>query len=136
VGSRRAGLLQGTLVGVQVALCMVLMLGAGLLLRGLSAAHTADPGFLYHEVAVASYDLAGAGYGPEEAAVFQRRLLAEVEGLPGVETAAYARREPLSSGTTPASVRLPGQDERQARESARSLRPGRRGAREALHSRL
>jgi predicted permease len=120
VGSRRAGRLQGTLVGVQVALCMVLMLGAGLLLRGLSAAHTADPGFLYDEVAVASYDLAGAGYGPEEAAVFQRRLLAEVEGLPGVETAAYARREPLSSGTTPASVRLPGQDERQAQRAERN----------------
>jgi predicted permease len=110
-GSRRGGRLQGTLLGVQVAVCMVLVIGAGLLLRGLYATQTVAPGFVYREVAYASYDLESAGYDPEAAAVFQRRLIEQVGALPGVETAAYALREPLSSGRTPVTIRLPGQDE-------------------------
>ena len=48
-GSRRGGRLRGTLVGVEVALCMVLMIAAGLLLRGLQATYTIDPSFEYQE---------------------------------------------------------------------------------------
>ena len=54
-GSRRGGRLRGTLVGVQVALCMVLMIAAGLLLRGLYATYTIDPGFAYRDVAFLSF---------------------------------------------------------------------------------
>ena len=46
-GSPRGGRLQGTLVGVQVATTMVLMVGVGLLLRGLTATQTTDPGSRY-----------------------------------------------------------------------------------------
>ena len=45
-----AGGCRRTLVGAQVALCMLLMAGAGLLLRGLYAAHSVDPGFVYGDV--------------------------------------------------------------------------------------
>lgn len=108
--SRRGSRLQGTLVGVQVTVCMVLMIGAGLLLRGLYATQTVDPGFAYRDVAYASYDLESAGYSPDEAAVFQRRLKDLANALPGVDASAYAVREPLSSGRTQATIRLPGQD--------------------------
>jgi hypothetical protein len=105
-GSRRGSRLQGTLVGVQVALCMVLMIGAGLLVRALFAAQTIAPGFVYRNVAVASYDLAAAGYDPEEAAVFQRQLMERAAALPGVETVAYAWREPSGDDLVYAIVRL------------------------------
>ena len=51
---RRGGRLRGVLVGVQVALCMALMIAAGLLLRGLYATYTIDPGFVYRDVAYVS----------------------------------------------------------------------------------
>jgi predicted permease len=112
-GGQRGGRLQGTLVGAQVTVCIVLMIGAGLLLRGLYATQTVDPGFVYRDVVVAAYDLEGGGYDPEKAAVFQRQLLERVSALPGVESAAYALQEPLSSDTSSAPVRLPtsGQDD-------------------------
>ena len=62
--SRRGGRLRGTLVGVQVALCMVLMIAAGLLLRGLYATYTIDPGFEYRNVAFVSLESAFDGLQP------------------------------------------------------------------------
>jgi predicted permease len=108
-GSSR-GRLQSTLVGVQVAMTMVLMVGTGLLLRGLTATQTIDPGFEFRNIAVASYDMRGGGYDPAEAVVFQRRLLDEVRGLPGVEAAAQAITEPLNPDAEAAGIRLPAQD--------------------------
>jgi putative ABC transport system permease protein len=111
---RRGGRLQGVLVGVQVAMTMVLMVGAGLLLRGLAAMQTIDPGFEVRNVAFASYDLQGS-YDPERAVVFQRRLLEDVQALPGVEAAAQAITEPLNPDTEGTAIRLPTQDRSQLR---------------------
>jgi putative ABC transport system permease protein len=115
---QRSGRLQGTFVGVQVAVCMVLMIGSGLLLRGLYATQTIDPGFAYRDVAYASYDLRSAGYDPERATEFQRRLLQEVEALPGVDAAAQVWTPPLTyTGFRATSIRLPGQPPEQARQA-------------------
>ncbi len=65
-------------------------------------------------VAVASYDLRGS-YDPDEAAVFQPRLLGEVRALPGVEAAAQAMTEPLNPDTEGTAIRLPTQDRSQFR---------------------
>jgi putative ABC transport system permease protein len=114
-GSLHGGRLQGTLVGVQVATTMVLMVAVGLLLRGLTATQTTDPGFEVRDVAFATYDLEGGGYDPAEAAAFQRRLLDEVRALPGVEAAGQAITEPLNPDTEEAGIRLPTQDPGQGR---------------------
>jgi putative ABC transport system permease protein len=114
-GSPRGGRLQATLVGAQVAMTMVLMVGVGLLLRGLTATQTIDPGFESRNVAVATYDLRGGGYDPAEAPVFQRRLLEDVRALPGIEAAAQAITEPLNSDTEGTAIRLPTQDQAQRR---------------------
>jgi putative ABC transport system permease protein len=117
MGSRGRGRLQGLLVGVQVAMTMVLIVGVGLLLRGLVAMQTIDPGFDVQSVAVASYDLQGS-YDPAEAAAFQPRLLEEVRALPGVEAAAQALTEPLNLDTESAAIGLPTQDRSQFRGTA------------------
>jgi hypothetical protein len=75
---RSGGRLRGALVGLQVAVCMVLMIAAGLLLRGLATAQDVDPGFDYENVAVASFDLTAAGYDTARAPVFQRQLAERV----------------------------------------------------------
>jgi predicted permease len=123
-GSRGGGRLQGILVGTQVAMCLMLMIGAGLMLRGLSTTQTIDPGFEYRNIAVASYDLT-SGYDTAEAAAFQRRLLDEVVVLPGVEAAAQAILEPLSVDNEGAAIRLPSQDRSEFRGvSFNAVTPG------------
>jgi predicted permease len=117
-GTPRRGRLQSVLVGVQVAMTMVLMVGVGLLLRGLTATQTTDPGFDYRNVAVAAYDLQGGGYDAADAPIFQRRLLEAVSGLPGVEAAAQAITEPLNSDAESTVIGLPTQDRAQFRSAA------------------
>ena len=109
-GSRRGGRLRGTLVGVQVALSMVLMISTGLLLRGLYATYTIDPGFAYRDVAFLSF---GTDYGP--ATVVNRRLMDQVAALPGVEAVAFAAQTPLGESMMGGAIRLPGESKQQAR---------------------
>ncbi len=113
--SRRGGRLRGTLVGVQVALCMVLMIAAGLVLRGLYATYTIDPGFEYRNVVYVSLESVFDGYSPEQSEVRRRRLMVDLEALPDVEAVASADQEPLGDDMAPALIRLPGESERQSR---------------------
>lgn len=102
---------QAAFIGVQVALCMMLMIAAGLLMRGLYATQTVEPGFDYENVLVASFDLGGAGYSADEAAAFQQQLLGRVRELPGADGVSQAAVAPLSSDDMDWSARLPGQEE-------------------------
>src|SRR5439155_27356077 len=69
-GRRSGGFLRSALVGVQLAVCMVLLISAGLLLRGLYAAQTVEPGFDYKNISVVSFDLRGQGYGDAQGSAF------------------------------------------------------------------
>jgi predicted permease len=115
--SGRSGRLRATLIGVQVALCMALMIAAGLLLRGLYATYTIDPGFAYGDVTYVSLQMAeAAGYGPEEAALLQQRLIEGIQALPGVEAVGNAMRAPLAGDFAPVEIRLPGEGKSQTRQ--------------------
>lgn len=107
---RSGARLRGTLVGLQVAVCMVLMIAAGLLLRGLTTVQDVDPGFDYENVAVTSFDLTAAGYDSARAAVFQRQLAERVDALPDVDVA-YAQATPLDGASMALIARLGGQDQ-------------------------
>jgi putative ABC transport system permease protein len=111
--SRRGGRLRGTLVGVQVALCMALMIAAGLLIRGLHTTYTVDPGFDYRGVAYVSLESMLGGYAPDRVVALRQRLIADVAALPGVEAVAYTDREPLGDDNMSAVIRVPGQSDRQ-----------------------
>ena len=108
---RRAGRLQGTLLAGQVAISMVLMISAGLLLRGLYATQTVEPGFTYEDVAVASFDLSSAGYDAARAVAFQRQLAERVGSLPGIAGVAHVMTTPLTMGGGGFMARLPGQQQ-------------------------
>jgi predicted permease len=101
---------RGTLLGGQVATCMVLMIMAGLFLRGLNATQTVEPGFAYENIAVAELDLTGSGYGPLRATDFQRRLRERVAALPGIEGVAQSAITPLAPSRREMMVRLPGRE--------------------------
>jgi predicted permease len=96
---RRGAWSRGALVGVQVAVCLVLTVSASLLLRGLYAAQSVEPGFAYSNVAVASIRLRAGGYDDPRATAFNRELMARVTALPGVSAVAQAAKTPLSPGS-------------------------------------
>jgi predicted permease len=114
-GSPNGGRLRGALVGVQVALCMVLLIAAGLVLRGLYATYTTDPGFTYWNVAYVSLESAFDGYSLEESEATRRRLMSALAMLPGVEAVASTDQEPLGDDMAPVRIRLQGQVDSQSR---------------------
>jgi putative ABC transport system permease protein len=94
--SASAGMLRSTLVGVQMAVCMVLLIAAGLLMRGLYLAQTVDPGFEMKGITQAQFNLPSQGYSAERAREFQGELIARVAALPGVDAVEQAHVTPLS----------------------------------------
>ena len=94
-GARRFRL-HDALVAAQVAVSLVLLIGAGLFLRSLQHAAAIDPGFDAQNVVVASFDLETQGYTEARARAFHTELTARVAGLPGVREITLARNVPLS----------------------------------------
>ena len=87
---------QSVLVALQVAGCLVLLLSAGLLARGLYRAHTIDPGLAMDDVSIVTFDLRAAGYAPPAAAAFHTALVERLRGMPRVRAVAQANPLPLS----------------------------------------
>ena len=107
--SKKSGrFLRNTLVGAQIAVCMILMLAAGLLLRGLHYAQTVDPGFDMKNVATAFFDLKRQGYEEHRAAAFVQNLRERVAGLPGAIEIAQAETAPLSHDWSADHFTVPG----------------------------
>jgi len=101
-GSSRGGAghtpLRKALVSVQVALCLILLVGSGLFLRTLRNSLDADLGFEPAGVATARFNLSLLGYSEERAQTFARDLLDGVRGLPGVEAAGLSTLVPFQRG--------------------------------------
>jgi predicted permease len=108
-GGRTGQRLRNTLVVAQVAVCLVLLIGASLFVRSLQAAQHIDPGFDPDGVLIASVDLVPNGYTEDTGRQFQRRLLESIGSVPGIQTAALARQVPLGiGGTSSTGVRIDG----------------------------
>lgn len=110
-GKKSGRFLLNTLVGSQVAVCMVLLLAAGLLLRGLYYAQTVDPGFQIKGVASAFLDLGAQGYDAPRATQFMTRLVDKLRALPGVVEVAQAECAPLSHDFSVDHFTLPGRSD-------------------------
>ena len=90
---------RSSLVVIQVSLCFILLVGAGLLLQSLQKIRSDSPGFTTNGVLVTAVNLVAAGYDAERAKSFQDELIDRVQAVPGVESAALARATPLGYGT-------------------------------------
>ena len=97
LGGRRQRL-RGALVAAEIALAMVLVIGAGLMVRSLSALGRIDLGFDPDHVLTTRVALPAASYEtPEQVIAFYQQLLERVRGLPGVEHAGVVRALPLAT---------------------------------------
>jgi len=89
------GRMRSTLMGVQVALAVVVLVAATLFYRSFSETRDMDPGFRRDGVLLAAYDMSGRGVDTTSARLFAARLLDRIRALPAVEAAAIASSVPL-----------------------------------------
>jgi putative ABC transport system permease protein len=100
--------IHSVLVGTEISVCLVLLLGAGLLARALGRAQTVDPGFDMKHVLALSMDLNLHGYDNERAAEFHRHLIEQLQALPGVKAVSVASLAPLGGVSRAAPVTAAG----------------------------
>ncbi len=111
------------LVVAEVALCLVLLVGAGLLLRSLQRVLAVDPGFDPRGVLAVSLSLPAARYdGPAAKAALYERLVEEVGALPGVRAAAVVYTLPLGGSNRSNSFRIVDREEAAGRSPDASYR--------------
>jgi macrolide transport system ATP-binding/permease protein len=96
--------LRNGLVVAQVALCLVLLIPAGLLLRGLVNVLKTDPGYETKNLLFVGYSLELSGYDQQRAQLFRQQLMERLAALPGVQSVS-----PDRSFAGRATITLPGE---------------------------
>jgi predicted permease len=110
-GAARQGV-RRALATAEIALAVVLVTGAGLMVRTFHALRSIDVGFDAANVLTLSVALPSASYpAPADVVAFFGRMQAGMEELPGVRGAAAVRRLPLASTIGDWSIEIEGYDE-------------------------
>jgi predicted permease len=108
-GRRSGGRIRAAFLVTQIALTVILLVGAGLFLRTLWQAGRTDLGVDRDRVLIASFDLFQGGYDEARGRAFLRRLIDDTSHLPGVVSASVAMRLPFSPrGPVTAPIAVPG----------------------------
>lgn len=84
--SERPGHLSSLLVVAQVAVSLVLLMGAGLFLRTIANLRDVDLGFAPEQLLILDVNPQAAGYGGDRAIALNRRLLDRMKAVPGVSS--------------------------------------------------
>ncbi|MFL6514431.1 MAG: ABC transporter permease [Chthoniobacterales bacterium] len=100
---------RAVLITTEIALSLVLLIGAGLMMKSFDKLLRVDPGFasdhllVFNVAPVSSTDL------PRQA-VFYRTVLDRIAGVPGIESVGAVNRLPMAAGNSSRSFMLPGSD--------------------------
>ncbi len=121
--------LRDLLVTAEVALALVLAIGAGLLLKAFLRLEQVQPGFRAEGLLTASVNLPAGKYARASArGAFYRDLLASLTALPGVKEAGMASVMPLTGSNTGTNIHVEGKPEPRAEDAPvvwfRSASPG------------
>jgi predicted permease len=106
-GTRRSGL-AASLVIAEVALSLLMLVGAGLFIQTLQRLRALDAGFSRDGVLLADLDVSRNANGPQLSALFDD-LTRDVARLPGVTTTSLSLITPLVGGGINQPVKLNGQ---------------------------
>jgi len=120
---RERFVIRRALVVLQVALSLVLVVGALLFVRTLRNLTQMDPGFRQDGVLVANLDYRKAGIDPAAMAALDRRLLERLRAMPGVDAAAQVASTPVSGNFWNESVIVGGQQQ-EGNVNFNSVSPG------------
>jgi putative ABC transport system permease protein len=100
--------LLGALVVAEIALALVLLVGAGLMIRSLQRLQAVNPGFNSERLLTMRFSLPPQKYPREQIGVFNQQLRERLRALPGVRAAALSSDLPLSGDTSAGSIELEG----------------------------
>jgi putative ABC transport system permease protein len=95
-GHRRTSARSLLLIG-EVALSLILLVGAGLLIKSFLRLQEVRPGFNAHNVLIANLALQGAKYKDQQFVEFFRQLKERLEAVPGVQAAGGSVNLPLNA---------------------------------------
>nr|ART90501.1 hypothetical protein [uncultured bacterium] len=136
VGGHRQRL-RSALVIAEVMLAVVLVIGAGLMVRSLSALGRIDLGFNPDRMLTMRVALPAGGYEtPEKVVDFYRALNERVRALPGVQSAGFVRVLPLATTIGDSGIDVEGFDESTGTNAKGDWQIVTDGAFEAMGSRL
>jgi putative ABC transport system permease protein len=97
-GSIRSHRLRNSLVIAEIALALVLLVCAGLLIRSFARLQSVDPGFNASNVLTMKVGLPGRKYDTDQKRIsFFRQAIAQMQALPGVESAGAVSFLPFAS---------------------------------------
>jgi predicted permease len=105
------GLRSHALVIAQISACLTLLVGAGLLARGVGRAQALDLGFDPRGVVFANYDLSRHSYPPARAREFNDRLADAVRRSSSHAVVGFTSHVPLTGGVSRTQVRVRGRSE-------------------------
>lgn len=110
INKRAASPLGNTLVVVQIALALVLLVNAGLLIKSFWKLQSTSPGFRSERILSAGVSLSFADYvkGDERRIQFFKQALERVANLPGVEAVGAISHLPFGGRTLQARFRIEG----------------------------
>jgi putative ABC transport system permease protein len=100
--------LRRSLVSVEIALALVLLVGAGLLVRSLAELQSVERGFRSGNLLTFSFDIPRGSHWYDERAAFDERFIQRLEAVPGVEAAAITCVAPVSGHCMITGVRRAG----------------------------
>jgi predicted permease len=101
--------LSKSLVVVQVSLSVLLLIGAGLLIRTLRNLHHVDMGFNANNLLLFKVDPSLLGYEGDKLADLYQRSFTRLEAVPGVQSVTFSRSPLLAQSSWTSSVYLPGE---------------------------
>ena len=107
VGGGHAGL-RKTLVVAQVALSLLLLIGAGLFLRSLKNLSNLGPGFPAERLVGFNIDPSLGGYIPERSKIYYQQLTNALSSVPGVESVGLASMRILENDEWDSSMTVEG----------------------------
>jgi predicted permease len=111
VSGRHFGL-GSALIVAQVALSVVVLTGAGLLVRTLANLRNIDPGFDTHNVLLFGVNPKLTGYGNDRIQTLYSELQTRLASMPGVISASYSSDTLLSAGQWTSGIHIEGQPEK------------------------
>ena len=101
---------RSVLVAAEVALSLILLIGAGLMIRSLHQLQNVAPGFESHGVLTMTAAVSRTKFSePQQEIQFLDQVLQHVRTLPGVESAGVADNVPLDNGGSHQPIQIEGQ---------------------------